>query len=99
MYKVCGFTNYECTCRKEQLSGDSLSLQEAWSLFLPLIQNVDSLDFTELDGLINEWAEDWNWHEDDYFSGSYGGSIVLYDEESNISNFDHEIISVHIDRE
>lgn len=92
MYKVCGITNYECTCGEEQLFGEDLSLEEALSLFLSILQSVDSLDFNELDGLINEWAEDWDWDEEDYYSGSYGGSIVLYDEARNICDFDREII-------
>lgn len=99
MYKVCGFTNYECTCGEEQLFGEKLLLEEALSLFLSLLQSVDSLDFTELDGLIDEWAEDMDWDEDDYYSGSYGGSIILYDEASNIGDFDREIILVRVERD
>ena len=99
MYKVCGFTNYECTCGEEQLFGDGLTLEVSLLLFLSLLQNVDSLDFTELDNLIEEWAEDCAWTEDDYYSGSYGGAIILYDEANNIGNFDREIILVRIERD
>ena len=99
MYKVCGFTNYECTCGEEQLFGEDLSLEDALSLFLSLLRSVDSLNFTELDGLIDEWAEDMGWDEDDYYSSSYGGFIVLYDEARNIGDFDREIFLVRVERD
>ena len=56
MYKVCGSTNYECTCGEEQILGCNLALDDATNLFLSYVHKTNSLDFTELDTMINELA-------------------------------------------
>ena len=77
MYKVCGSTNYECNCEEEQIFGTNLNLDDAMKLFVSLANNQNSLDFTEFDKTIDEWAKEFNWDEEDYYSGIYGGCIVL----------------------
>lgn len=99
MYKVCGFTNYECACGEDQIFGSSLSLSDAIKLFLSLTKNNDSLDFSELDALIEDWATEYAWDEEDYYANSYGGSIVLYDEALDAGGFDREIVFVRVDRD
>lgn len=99
MYKVCGFTNYECTCGESQIFGENLTLEDSVSLFLSLLKDIDSLSFNELDSLIEEWACDYDWDEDDYYSGSYGGCIILYDQARNAGDFDREIVLIRVERD
>lgn len=99
MYKICGFTNYECNCGEEQVFGVNLNLDDAIRLYTSLAKDADSLDFSELDALIDEWASDCGWEEDDYYSGSYGGSIVLFHEAIDTKDFDREIIIARITRD
>ena len=99
MYKVCGFTNYECNFGETHVFGNKLELEEAVSLFLSLVEDTESLDFTELDTLIDEWAIDNGWDEDEYYAGSYGGSIILYDEAIDEKSFDREVVSIRVDRD
>ena len=99
MYKVCGFTNYECTCGEEQLFGIELHLEDAISLYLSLLKDKDSLDFSELDALIDEWAVLFDWSEDDYYAGSYGGCIILFDEAVNERDCDREVIFIRVERD
>ena len=99
MYKVCGFTNYECTCGKDQIFGSNLCLTDAIKLFLSLTENSESLDFSELDDLIEDWAIEYSWDEEDYYASSYGGCIILYEEALDTGDFDREIISVRVERD
>lgn len=99
MYKVCGNTNYECTTGEEQIFSDELCLEDAIKLFLSLSSDIDSLDFGELDALIDDWADTYCWDEEDYYSGSYGGAIYLYDAAINASDFDREIVFLRIERD
>lgn len=99
MYKVCGFTNYECNCGDTQVFCEEQSLENAMSMFLSLVKNFGSLDFTELDTLIDEWALDCDWDEDDYYAGSYGGCIILYDEAINDGDFDREVVLIRVERD
>lgn len=99
MYKVCGFTNYECTCGEEQVFGKELNFDEAISLFVKLTQNINSLDFAGLDEMIDEWAVEFDWNEDDYYSGSYGGCIMVYDQACEPELFDREILLVRVERD
>ena len=99
MYKVCGYTNYECTCGVEEVFAENLNLEDAMALFISLVSDENSLDFTDLDVQIAEWALDFDWDEDDYYSGSYGGSIALYDEATTPDDFDREVVLVYIERD
>ena len=99
MYKICGFTNYECNCGEEQVFGTYLNLDDAIRSYISLTKDPGSLNFSELDALIDEWASDYSWEEDDYYSGSYGGSIILFQEAIDTKDFDREIIITRIIRD
>lgn len=99
MFKVCGNTNYECTCAEEQVFESNLDIVGAFNLFLKLLKEKDSLDFTELDAEIDDWAEVGDWTEEDYYWGSYGGIIAVYEESTEFNQFDREIVSIRIERD
>ena len=99
MYKICGFTNYECNCGEDQIFGANLNLDDAICMFAALIKDANSLDFSELDTVIDEWACDCDWEEEDYYSGSYGGSIILFQEAIDDDAFNREIVIAHISRD
>ena len=90
MFKVCGNTNYECSCAEEQVFGNNLDIIDAFNLFLRLLEEKDSLDFTEMDAAVDDWAESGDWNEEDYYWGSYGGTIAVYEESNENNYFDRE---------
>ena len=57
MYKVCGFTNYQCTCGDDEEFATGITLKEAIDVFLRVIRD-DLLDFTYLDSWIDDWADE-----------------------------------------
>ena len=99
MFKVCGNINYECTCAEEQVFGSNLDIEAAFLLFLNLAKDRDSLDFTEMDAIVDNWAVENAWDEDDYYWGSYGGTIAVYEEANEPNEFDREIIMIRVERD
>lgn len=99
VYKVCGFTNYDCNCGSEQIFGDELNLSDAMSLFVTLTKNMSSLDFAELDEMIDKWALEFEWEDEDYYSCSYGGSIVLQEKAVKSADFNRDVVSFRIERD
>ena len=92
MYKVEGFTNYECTCGDEEVFGECITLQEALDIFLRVIRD-DVLDFSYLDSWIDDWAD-----EDECF-GSYGGSIRVYEDPVDNEWGYRDILLIRIERD
>ena len=99
MYKICGLTNYECNCGEDQVFGENLNLDDAIRLFISLTKDANSLDFSYLDAVVDDWAIDCAWEKDDYYYGSYGGSIILFDEAINAGDFDRAIVIARISRD
>ena len=99
MFKVCGNTNYECTCAEEQVFGFNLDIESAFNLFLKLLEDKNSLDFTEMDAEVDDWAEAGDWTEEDYYWGSYGGTIAVYEEATEPNEFDREIVVIRVERD
>ena len=99
MFKVCGNTNYECTCAEEQVFASDLDIESAFNLFLKLLEDKNSLDFTEMDAEVDAWAEAGDWDEDDYYWGSYGGTIAVYEEATESNEFDREIVAIRVERD
>ena len=92
MYRVEGFTNYECTCGEDEVFGEGLTLQDAIDIFLKVIRD-DALDFSELDDWIDDWAE-----EDESFD-FYGGAIRVYEEPVEEGFEYREILLIRIMRD
>ena len=99
MLKVCGNTNYECTCAEEQVFGFNLDIESAFNLFLKLLEDKNSLDFTEMDAEVDDWAEAGDWTEEDYYWGSYGGTIAVYEEAIETNEFDREVVVIRVERD
>lgn len=99
MFKVCGNTNYECTCAEEQVFGFNLDIESAFNLFLKLLEDKNSLDFTEMDAEVDDWAEAGDWTEEDYYWGSYGGTIAVYEEAIETNEFDREVVVIRVERD
>ena len=80
MWKIIGYTNYECTEGPEQELGDFHSLNEAICAFIQMAEEPNTLDFSTLDNLLYEWRKSPDWDLDYYKGGYYGGSINLYED-------------------
>ena len=92
MYKVEGFTNYECTCSDEEVFGECLTFQEAIDIFLKVVRD-DVLDFGYLDSY---YEDDWL-DEEDSFDG-YGGLIRIYEDTADNDLGYRDILSIRIER-
>ena len=40
-----------------------------------------------------------DWDEDDYYLGSYGGTIAVYEEATESNEFDREIVAIRVERD
>lgn len=91
MYKICGYTNYECTQGIDVQFGEYNFFETAFKVFKELSSSSDALDFEDLDEQIEEWAQDPDWEDDVYYGGYYGGSIVLFEAAERPGEWDREI--------
>lgn len=83
MWRIVEYTNYECTEGPEEEYGVYEDQDTAIVSFIKLSNDKDIIDFSFLDGQLEEWMSDSDWEKDIYFGGSYGGSIVLYKSDSD----------------
>ena len=97
MWKIVGYTNYECTEGPEEEYGKYDDQDTAITSFKKLSNDKNIVDFNYLDRELEEWMSNPDWEKDIYFGGYYGGKIVLY--KSNSDNDWKEILIASRDKD
>ena len=98
MYKICGYTNYECVEGAVEQFGEYQVFETAFDVFKKLSTNPEALNLEELDKRIEEWMQDPNWENNIYFGGYYGGFLSLMEVTEDPCDWDREIFVAHRQR-